>query len=140
MAANTPVIAAEGGTAIELAANTPNACAGDDLARGALNSSAAWSPEVRSFGGKRYYFLVFTSGRKYGDEFASQFQFESSWASAYKGLNDSTQLYLTAVVIDDTTGEMTSYPALYIWTQNRLETSGSVVTQFSHLTSSWVAE
>ena len=37
----------------------------------------------------------------------------------------STQLYLTTVVVDDKTGSVASYPAIYIWNQNRIAASGA---------------
>jgi len=37
----------------------------------------------------------------------------------------STQLYLTTIVVDDATGSVTSYLAVYIWNQNRFAASGT---------------
>ena len=31
----------------------------------------------------------------------------------------SSQLYLAAIVVDKTTGKITTYPAVYVWNQNR---------------------
>jgi hypothetical protein len=134
------IILATGGTPIPIAANIPNACAGDDLTRGIINSWPKWAPNAISVRGKTYYFLVFSSARKYGDEFSQQFAIPLSDLNSFTGLNLSSQLYLAAVVVDDQTGEAQTYPALYIWNQNRLA-SGGVATnvQFSNLTPAWDA-
>jgi len=133
------VVPATGGPATELMANTPNACAGDDVTRGIINSWPKWSPEVFVAHGKTYYFLIFSSARKYGDEFAQQFQLPTSSASDFAGLNDSSQLWLGAMVVDNATGQIETYPALYIWNQNRLATAGGMGAgiQFSNLTPAW---
>jgi len=60
--------------------------------------------------------------------------------SSFKGLSQSSQLYLAAVVVDDATGEITSYPAVYIWNQNRTPgANGTTATglQYSNLTPAW---
>jgi hypothetical protein len=113
------VIPAAGGTAVPLAANDPVACGGDNVSAGIINSWPKWSPDVFSVGGKTYYFLVFSSARKYADEFSQQFALPANPLSSFKGLNQSSQLYLAAVVVDQTTGQVTSYPAVYVWNQNR---------------------
>jgi len=134
------VIPAAGGTPTPLAANDPVACAGDDVSKGLINSWPKWSPDVFSFGGKTYYFVVFSSARKYADEFSAQFQLMDNPASSFKGLNSSSQLYLAAVVVDNASGAITTYPAVYIWNQNRAPgADGSTATslQFSNLTPAW---
>lgn len=133
------IVPAGGGTPTELAANQPNACAGDDMSRGIINSWPKWSPDVFKAHGKTYYFLIFSSARKYGDEFSKQFALPLSSASDFGGLNDSSQLWLAAVVVDDMTGQIDTYPAQYIWNQNRIATndgSGAGI-QFSNLTPAW---
>ncbi len=134
------VIPAAGGTPTPLVANDPVSCGGDDTTKGLINSWPKWSPDVFTFNGKTYYFVVFSSARKYADEFSSQFQLMDNPASSFKGLNSSSQLYLAAVVVDNTTGAITSYPAVYIWNQNRAPgADGSTATslQFSNLTPAW---
>ncbi|HEX3854713.1 MAG TPA: hypothetical protein VHW01_27310, partial [Polyangiaceae bacterium] len=98
------VIPAAGGTPTPLVANDPVACAGDDTTKGLINSWPKWSPDVFSFGGKTYYFVVFSSARKYADEFSSQFQLPSNPLSTFAGLSSSSQLYLAAIVVDNMTG------------------------------------
>jgi hypothetical protein len=84
--------------------------------------------------------LVFSSARKYADEFSQQFTLPVNPASSFKGLNQSSQLYLAAVVVDDATGAITTYPAVYIWNQNRTPGTDGMSTsglQYSNLTPAW---
>jgi hypothetical protein len=134
------VIPAAGGTAVQLAANDPVACGGDNVSAGLINSWPKWSPDVFTAGGKTYYFLVFSSARKYADEFSGQFTLPANPLSGFKGLNQSSQLYLAAVVVDNATGQVTSYPAVYIWNQNRtpgVDGTTSSSLQYSNLTPAW---
>jgi hypothetical protein len=132
------IVPAAGGTPVTLVANDPNACAGDDMARGIINSWPKWSPDAFAAHGKTYYFLIFSSARKYGDEFAQPFQLPSSSASDFRGLQDSSQLWLATIQVDNTTGEVVTYPALYVWNQNRLAMNGQgAAIQFSNLTPAW---
>jgi len=134
------VIPAAGGTATELAANDPGTCGGDSLTTGIINSWPKWSPDAFKAGGKTYYFLVFSSARKYGDEFSKQFDLPVNTLSSFTGLPHSSQLYLAAVVRDDATGTITTYPAVYIWNQNRTPGAGGTSAaslQYSNLTPAW---
>ncbi|RYZ09887.1 MAG: hypothetical protein EOO73_03120 [Myxococcales bacterium] len=134
------VIPAAGGegTAVPLAANDPGTCAGDDAKVGQINSWPKWSPDAFVSKGKTYYFLVFSSGRKYGDDFSQQFELPPNALSSFKGLTSSSQLYLAAVVVDNETKKITSYPAVYIWNQNRLAgTAGEAGLKYSNLTPAW---
>jgi hypothetical protein len=132
------VIPSAGGTPVTLAANDPNACAGDDMSQGIINSWPKWAPDAFSAHGKTYYFVIFSSARKYGDEFSQQFQLPASSASDFGGLHDSSQLWLAAIQVDNTTGEVVTYPALYVWNQNRLAMNGmGSGVQFSNLTPAW---
>jgi hypothetical protein len=132
------VIPAAGGTAIELAANDPGTCGGDDLKVGLINSWPEWSPDAVKANGKTYYFLIFSSARKYGDDFSQQFKLPPNPLSSFKGLNDSSQLYLAAVVVDDATQVVTTYPAVYIWNQNRAPgADGAAGLHYSNLTPAW---
>ncbi len=133
------IIPAEGGTPVSLAANVPNACGGDDVSKGIINSWPKWSPDAFTAHGKTYYFVIFSSARKYKDEFSEQFSLPTNPLSAFKGLNASSQLYLAAVVVDKATGKITTYPAVYIWNQNRTPGAmgNGVGIQFSNLTPAW---
>jgi len=135
------VVPAAGGTATELAANDPGTCGGDNVATGIINSWPKWSPDAVPVkaNGKTYYFLVFSSGRKYGDEFSKQFSLEVNTASSFKGLSQSSQLYLAAVVVDDASGAITTYPAVYIWNQNRTPGADGMAASlaYSNLTPAW---
>ncbi len=132
------VIPSAGGTATPLAANQPAACSGDDLAGGLINSWPKWSPDAFTAGGKTYYFLVFSSARKYGDEFTQQFKLPPNPLASFKGKNDSSQLYLAAIVVDNATQQITTYPAVYIWNQNRAPSAnGAAALHYSNLTPAW---
>jgi hypothetical protein len=135
------VIPAAGGTPTPLAANDPGTCGGNTPATGLINSWPKWSPDAFVAHGKTYYFLVFSSARKYGDDFTQQFKLPSNPLSAFKGLNDSSQLYLAAVVVDNTTKAITTYPAVYIWNQNRAPGAAGTTTaaglHYSNLTPAW---
>lgn len=134
------VIPSAGGTPTPLAANDPGTCGGDDIPGGLINSWPKWSPDAFKAGGKTYYFLVFSSARKYGDEFSQAFKLPANPLSSFKGKNDSSQLYLAAVVVDDMTQEVKTYPAVYIWNQNRApgaDGKDAAGLHFSNLTPAW---
>ena len=83
---------------------------------------------------------MFSSARKYGDDFSQQFKLATNPLASFKGLTDSSQLYLAAVVVDNTTKAITSYPAVYIWNQNRAPGAagaGAAGLHYSNLTPAW---
>jgi hypothetical protein len=100
------VVPAAGGEPLRLAANDPPMCSGE-TSPGVLNSWPKWSPTVRGgpenspHAGKRYYFLLFSSARQ------SPFRL---------GQGPASQLYLTTLV-QLPTGELQTYPAMYLWNQ-----------------------
>lgn len=101
------VVPAAGGSAVRLAANDPPACTGA-VSPGITNSWAKWSPQITLCSGKKYYWLIFSSSRD-GMLFNS--------ANLLNGGSVPTsQLYVTAMV-DDGSGNLTTYPAMYIWNQ-----------------------
>ncbi|HYQ00944.1 MAG TPA: hypothetical protein VER96_19880 [Polyangiaceae bacterium] len=122
--AELSVVPATGGERARLVANDPNACASDPTPLALLNGSPAWGPNPVHQEGRTYYFLIFTSARKYGDEFSTQFELadkqDTAGTHTDSTLSASTQLYLTTIVVDDASGSITSYPAIYIWNQNRV--------------------
>jgi len=132
--AEVTVIPASGGSSTRLVANDPNTCAADPTPLALVNGSPAWGPSPVHHAGRSYYFLLFTSARKYGDEFATQFQLDGF--DLANTLRNSTQLYLTTIVVDDKTGSIESYPAIYIWNQNRIASSGAPKA-FASLTPIW---
>jgi hypothetical protein len=87
------IVPSAGGTAQRLAANDPPTCSGKS-SPGVTNSWPKWAPAVTTTGGKRYYWLTFSSTR---------------------GAAGNPQLYVTPVVDDGVT--RTTYPALYLWNQ-----------------------
>ncbi|HTJ42772.1 MAG TPA: hypothetical protein VL463_11800 [Kofleriaceae bacterium] len=87
------IIPSAGGTPQRLAANTPPSCSGKS-SPGVTNSWPKWAPAVTTVGGKRYYWVTFSSTRSAAG---------------------NPQLYVTPVVDDGVT--RTTYPALYLWNQ-----------------------
>jgi hypothetical protein len=94
------VITADGGVPVRLAANDPPACSGKK-SPGLTNSWAKWSPEVITIGNKTYYWLTFSSNRL---------------------VATTPQLYVTALVVD-ASGQITTYPANYLWNQPATESN-----------------
>jgi hypothetical protein len=92
-AAEVFVVPRAGGTPIRIAANDPPACSGR-TSPGVTNSWPKWAPGTTDVGGRRYYWLTFSSTR---------------------GTGGNPQLYVTPVV--DAGGTVTTYPALYLWNQ-----------------------
>ena len=101
------VVPAAGGEPLRLAANDPPMCSGES-SPGVLNSWPKWSPTVRGgpenspHAGKRYYFLLFSSARQ------SPFRL---------GQGPASQLYL-ATVVQLPSGQLQSFPAMYLWNQS----------------------
>lgn len=103
-------------TPTRLAANDPPACMTSQstgmpaTSPGVTNSWPKWAPESPSCGGKTYYWLIFSSTRL-------GYPFLSSLLVNPLSANEVTsQLYLTAM-IDDGSGNLTTYPAVFIWNQ-----------------------
>ena len=132
------VVPAAGGAPLTLAANLPASCAADDVSKGLLNASAVFAPSAPQSGGKTYYFVLFSSARSYGDELSQPFQLPPD-ASAPNSLRSSSQLYLATIVVDNSSGLVQSFPAIYLWNQNRAAgPSGSAVgMQRSNYFPSW---
>ncbi len=88
------------------------------MSPGVINSRPRWSPAVtespESFGKRRsFYWLVFSSARSYPEQFIVE-------ANQYSPKDTrSSQLYVAAVVRDESTGEYTSFPAIYVWNQEK---------------------
>ncbi len=101
-AAELFVTPTSGGPGIRLAANDPPGCPGQPVARGAMdNTWAKWSPEVVTFNGSTYYWLIFSSWRQ-GDKDASG--------------EPIAQLFMT-VIVKPQSGPIRTYPAVYLWNQ-----------------------
>jgi hypothetical protein len=92
------VVPSAGGAASRLAANSPPQCLGV-TSPGVTNSWPKWSPEVKSAGGKDYYFLVFSSTRN--------------------AATNGPQLYVAPMVVSGST--VKTYAALYLWNQPETE-------------------
>jgi hypothetical protein len=129
------VISSAGGTPVRLVANDPVACAGDDLSKGLMNSWPKWAPKALSVNGKTYYFVIFSSARKYD----KQFLIPAGQYTPQTLDRRSSQLYMAAIVVDDKTSAITTYPAVYLWNQSRLVSEGQVsdIDMASNLTPAW---
>jgi hypothetical protein len=89
---------------------------------------------MRSEGGKSYYFLIFSSGRAYPDSFDIP---RSPYTPSTLDTR-SSQLYMAAIVVDDASGEITTYPAVYLWNQSQLYVDGAPeAISTSNLTPAW---
>lgn len=92
------VVPGKGGSATRLAANDPAACTGQ-TSPGLMNSWPRWAPTAEEFGGKKYYWIVFSSTRRDGK---------------------NPQLFISGVVTTESGGSVSvekSYPALYVTAQ-----------------------
>jgi len=128
------VVPSEGGTPTRLLANDPVACVGDNLSAGLINSWPKWSPNATTVDGKRYYFLIFSSARQY----PGSFDIPHSQYTPQTLDTRSSQLYMATIVVDNASGEISSYPAVYLWNQNRVVVGDSAtVDQASNLTPAW---
>jgi hypothetical protein len=126
------VVPSGGGSATRLAANDPPACMGIGSPNpGVTNSWPRWSPENTSCNSKTYYWLIFSSSR-----LSLPFTVTSSPQNFKTGNPDgaTSQLYLAALV-DDGSGNLKSYPAVYIWNQST-QTSDGKYAQSNH-TPAW---
>jgi hypothetical protein len=130
-----------GGEPIRLAANDPVSCSGE-TARGSINSWPRWSPRAESDAatGNKYYFLIFSSARKYQASLDSPpGPFELPKARLTPAIsNKSSQLYMAPIVVD-ASGKVTTYPAIYLWNQSFLvDAAGNATVQpTSNLTPAW---
>lgn len=106
------IVPTAGGTPVRLAANDPPTCTGQ-TSPGVLNSWPKWSPSVETdSAGNKYYFLVFSSARKYDEQFTIAPNIYTP-----PGLDSrSSQMYLAAIMVAPN-GTITSFPASYIWNQ-----------------------
>ncbi len=114
------VVPSAGGTATRLEANSPPSCMGV-TSPGVTNSWPRWSPEHPSCGTSTYYWLIFSSSRM-------QVPFKvTTTPQNFKppGMPDgpTSQLYLAAIV-DDGSGNLKTFPAVYIWNQSTQTADG----------------
>ncbi|GMV12477.1 MAG: hypothetical protein AMXMBFR56_07010 [Polyangiaceae bacterium] len=92
------VVPGKGGTAVRLAANDPPACT-QKTSPGLTNSWPRWAPTAEEFGGKKYYWIVFSSTRR-----------DAS----------NPQLFVAGVVTSESGGQVSidkTYPAIYVTAQ-----------------------
>ncbi|MFO0568619.1 MAG: hypothetical protein U0263_23355 [Polyangiaceae bacterium] len=92
------VVPAKGGTATRLSANDPPACSGK-TSPGLMNSWPRWAPTAEESGGKKYFWIVFSSTRR-----------DAS----------NPQLFVSGLVATGSGSSMTiekTYPAIYVTAQ-----------------------
>ena len=85
------VVPSAGGMPVRIAANDPSVCTGK-TSPGITNSWPRWAPAAQDSGGKRYYWMTFSSTR-----------------------GSQRQVYIAPIV--ESGGTLTTYPALYPWNQ-----------------------
>ena len=100
------------GTPTRLAANDPPACTGLTTAT-IYNSWPKWSPLVTTVSGESYYFYTFSSARQ------STSTVPGSGGSPPEA---TSELFLGAIKVD-ATGNVTSFPAIYLWNQHNVVTT-----------------
>lgn len=130
-------------TPTRLKANDPASCmrsldGGPSASPGVTNSWARWSPEYPTCNGLTYYWLIFSSSRLGLPFTATPDTAAASLKNFQKGVpNENTsQLYLTAIT-DDGSGNLTTYPATYIWNQPISATAAGVTWNQSNHTPAW---
>jgi Tol biopolymer transport system component len=101
------VIPSKGGTPARLIANSPSKCS-SKTSPGVNNHFGKWSPSFQALNGKTYYWVIFSSNRADIPPVTSTYQSGQVFIS---------QLYMTAIVVDGS-GTITTYPAVYLWTQS----------------------
>jgi hypothetical protein len=128
------IVPRNGGVATRLMANDPVSCTGE-TSRGSINSWPKWSPRVVEKNGKSYYFLMFSSARGYPDALKELPRARLTPAIS----NKSAQLYMAAIVVDNVTQVITTYPAVYLWNQNiTVNAQGEAkIAATSNLTPAW---
>ncbi|HXX69502.1 MAG TPA: hypothetical protein VEK07_20125 [Polyangiaceae bacterium] len=125
-------------TPTRLKANDPPSCmrtedGGPSKSPGVTNSWARWSPEYPTCSGLTYYWLIFSSSR-----LGIPFTATTTPQNFQKGNpNENTsQLYLTGITVDSS-GNVTTYPATYIWNQPISATAAGVTWNQSNHTPAW---
>ncbi len=116
-------------TATRLAANDPPSCQSAP-SPGVQNSWPKWSPDVESCpDGNTYYWLVFSSSRE-------GIKFNTANLHFTGGVTTTSQLYLTGISVSSS-GQITSYPALYLWNQPSTDSLHMPGNPQSNHTPSW---
>ncbi|HET6148596.1 MAG TPA: hypothetical protein VFH68_13765 [Polyangia bacterium] len=99
-------VSANGGTGKRLKANEPPSCTGK-ISPGVNNHWPKWSPDVvNGPRGSKYYWMIFSSNRADIPQVRG----------AKNQLVSISQLYLAPIVVTET-GDVGSYPAIYLWNQ-----------------------
>jgi hypothetical protein len=121
------------GMPTRLLANDPPACTNLTTAT-IFNSWPKWSPLAKASGGDTYYFFTFSSARQTTVMIPGSGGSQPELAS---------ELFLGSVMVDST-GKITSYPAIYLWNQHNVVTTNAstmmstvTVASGTNLTPAW---
>jgi len=100
------------GPRTRLVANDPPACSGEH-SPGVFNSWPKWAPNVKTGPDKKdYYFVIFSSARRYPNPVDLGVNINNPGV-----VQKPSQLYVATVVRDPANGQITTYPAIYLWNQ-----------------------
>jgi hypothetical protein len=122
------VTKAAGGTATRLDANDPPMCSGE-ASPGIRNAWPKWSPIVRTAGGKKYYFLIFSSSRQ------SPANIKDKSGNDVNPRQPMSQLYMTAIV-DDGAGNLQTFGPSFLWNQRYLVSGAGTDATYEDFVSS----
>ena len=117
--AELAVVPAKGGTPVRLAANDPPACTGKK-SPGINNHWAKWASSAPDAGGRRYYWILFSSNRA---DIAPVPRTYPDPANTGETAVQISQLYVTLIVQEG--AQLKTFPAIYLWNQpaNSLNTT-----------------
>jgi hypothetical protein len=106
-------------TPCDLKANVPVTCTGS-LPGTVENTWPKWAPLPTTSGnkgsdGKLYYWVTFSSTRVTGCTMAGSNVCAATDAANAVG---KAQLYVAGIVVDPTTGNISTFPAIYLWNQD----------------------
>ena len=116
----------------------PTRAAATTCRRASSTAGPSGRPKSFTAHGKTYYFVIFSSARKYKDEFSQQFQLPVATGARLQGAQRFVAALARGHGRRQGDGQVASYPALYIWNQNRPgERRSGKGIQFSNLTPAW---
>jgi hypothetical protein len=109
--AELAVVPSRGGKALRLAANDPPACTGKK-SPGINNHWAKWASSAPDSGGRRYYWVLFSSNRA---DIAPVPRMYPDPANTGETVVQVSQLYVTLIVQEGS--QLRTFPAIYLWNQ-----------------------
>jgi hypothetical protein len=117
--AELAVVPAKGGKAVRLDANDPPICTGKK-SPGINNHWAKWASSAPDSGGRRYYWVLFSSNRA---DIAPVPRVHPDPANTGENTVQVSQLYVTLLVQEG--AQLKTFPSIYLWNQpaNSLNTT-----------------